>query len=452
MTVTGGATHLRDSLQYAHLWGTEETRAWFAEDHRLRCWLRVYAALAAAQADLGLVPGSAAERIGAVAENASVDLPAVAEATRRTGHSTAGLVDWVRAQAGPDAAPYVGLGATVQDVSDTWTALTLRRVGYLVGSDLTDLLAMLTGLAQRHRATPMAARTHGQVGVPITLGFKVVQWAAECERHLDRLAEGRRRWETAPLGGSVGSIGYWGGDGPALLDAFARRIGLAPPVLPWGSARDVVAEFACWAQLVATLLAGIGNEVYQLQRTEIGELAEAAGPEQISSVTMPHKRNPELSEHLVTLHRLVGSAAGLLVGAALVEHERDGRAWKTEWIALPDLCCALARASRACLDLVGGLQVHAGAMAANLAMAGSAATSEQVVNALAGPLGRDRAFAAVRAAILRAGPDGSWTAELATDDQVRATGMIFDSGDTGDRAVASAVAFVDRWQRRGERV
>ncbi|WP_219416407.1 lyase family protein [Pseudonocardia nigra] len=171
MTVTGGATHLRDSLQYAHLWGTEETRAWFAEDHRLRCWLRVYAALAAAQADLGLVPGSAAERIGAVAENASVDLPAVAEATRRTGHSTAGLVDWVRAQAGPDAAPYVGLGATVQDVSDTWTALTLRRVGDLVGSDLTDLLAMLTGLAQRHRATPMAARTHGQVGVPITLGF-----------------------------------------------------------------------------------------------------------------------------------------------------------------------------------------------------------------------------------------------------------------------------------------
>lgn len=442
-----GATHLRDSAQYGHLWVTEPMRAWFDEDHRLRCWLGIYASLAAAQADLGLVPRFAADRIGEVARDGEVDVADVAAATVRTGHSTAGLVAWLQKQVGDESAPYVGLGATVQDISDTWTALTLRRTGELAGEDLAALLQLLRVLTVRHRTTPMAARTHGQVGVPVTLGFKTAGWGAECARHLGRLAEGRVRWETAPLGGSVGSIAYWGRTGPDLLEAFAARTGLGVAELPWGSARDAVAEFACWAQLVATLLARIGNEVYQLQRTEIGELAEAVTPGHISSVTMPHKRNPELAEHLVTLRRLVSAAAGLLVDAALVEHERDGRAWKIEWVALPDLCCALTRATRACVELVSGLQVHGDRMALNLAAV--ATTSEQAVTALAGLLGRDRAFSAVRAAVERAGPGGSWPAELAADPTVAGSGLSFDAEDAERAALAGAEAFVDRWLRAG---
>ncbi|GLZ49334.1 adenylosuccinate lyase [Actinomycetospora sp. NBRC 106375] len=445
--VTSAATHLRDSVQYGHLWITAECREWFAEEHRLRSWLRIYAAVAEVQADLGRLPLEAAERIGEVAADTPLDLPAIAEATRRTGHSTAGLVDWLRHAVGPEAAPHVGLGVTVQDISDTWTSLTLRHTGNLVGADLRALLDALTVLADRFRATPMAARTHGQIGVPITVGFKVAQWAAECERHLDRLEEGRQRWETAPLSGSVGSLGYWGAEGPELLEAFGGCLGLAAPPLPWGSSRDAVAEFACWAQLVAGLLARIGNEVFQLQRTEIGELAEPAHPEQISSITMPHKRNPELSEHLVTLRHLVGSSAGLLLTATLVEHERDGRAWKTEWVALPDLCCALAKAARAAAELVAGLHVNTARMAENLARSGSAATSEQVVNLLAESLGRDEAFAVVRSAVARSRPGRSWLAEIDADDRVRDTGLAFDGADVGDRALASAVAFVDRWRQ-----
>ncbi len=445
------ATHLRDSLQYGHLWATAECRDWFAEDQRVRCWLGVYAALAEAQADVGLVPRGAAVRIRAVADEAQIDLPAVAETTRRTGHSTAGLVEWLRSEVGPDAASFVGLGATVQDVSDTWSALTLRKVGGIVGTDLENLLRALSALVERYRHTPMAARTHGQIGVPITVGFKVAQWAAECRRNLTRLGEGRRRWEPAPLGGSVGSLASWGESGPALLDAFARRVGLEAPPLPWGSARDAIAEFACWAQLVAGQLARIGNEIYQLQRTEIGELAEHSTSEQISSITMPHKRNPELSEHLVTLRGLVVSSAGLLLDSMLVEHERDGRAWKAEWIALPDLCCALGKASAAAVELVEGLQVDAPRMAENLARSGAVASSEQVVTALAATLGRDRAFAAVRAAIHRSGPERSWLAELAADEQIRSAAGGLDVGDATGQGLASADAFVDRWRRSEDR-
>ena len=447
MSTGPGATHLRDSAQYGHLRMTQPMREWFGEEQRLRCWLGIYASLAAAQADLGLVPRAAADRIAETALTGEIDVVELAATTVRTGHSTAGLVAWLQSEVGAAAAPYVGLGATVQDISDTWTALTLRRTGELAGQDLIALLQLLRRLTERYRAAPMAARTHGQVGVPITVGFKTAGWAAECERHLDRFAEGREQWEVAPLGGSVGSIAYWGTKGPDLLDAFAARTGLGAPVLPWGCARDAVAEFACWAQLTATLRGRIGNEVYQLQRTEIGELMEAVAPGQISSVTMPHKRNPELAEHLVTLRRLVSASAGLLIDGALVEHERDGRMWKAEWVALPDLCCALTRATRACVDLVRGLQVQEHRMTRNLAAA--ATTSEQVVTALAGRLGRDQAFAAVRTAIDRAGPGGAWLAELADDPRIADTDLMSTADLVDHDAIASAVAFADRWLRAG---
>ena len=79
------------------------------------------------------------------------------------------------------------------------------------------------------------------------------------------------------------------------MAAFARRIGLAAPALPWASARNCVAEFGVFAALLGASLAKIGNEIYQLQRPEIGELGEEWTGEQIGSVTMPQKRNPERS-------------------------------------------------------------------------------------------------------------------------------------------------------------
>ena len=183
----------------------------------------------------------------------------------------------------------------------------------------------------------MCGRTHGQPGLPVTFGFKAAVWAAELDRHLARLRQGRGRWELAQLGGALGTMEFWG-EARAEPAGRVRRAGWgwALPALPWLTARDGVAEFVWLLAAIAATVGKIGNEVYQLQRPEIGELQEAFTPGTVGSITMPHKRNPEISEHLVTLSRVVRAQAGLALEGMVAEHERDGRAWKTEWLVVPE--------------------------------------------------------------------------------------------------------------------
>lgn len=441
-----GPSHLRDSPTFGHLWATAEMRAWFSEEERIRAWLRIYAAIAAAQADIDAIPRAAAERIATCCAGRRPDADALATRTREASHSTAGLVEWLRAEVGPDTAGFVAMATTVQDVSDTWTALTLAHTGQTVERDLVAISGRLRTLAARHRATAMLARTHGQPAVPITLGFKLTQWGAEFDRHLLRLEAGRGRWGSAQLGGSVGSLAYWGADGPRLLEAFGRRIGLPAPALAWGPARDCVAEFATCAGLVAASLAKVGNEIYQLQRPEIGELAENATDAQIGSVTMPHKRNPERSEHLVTLNTLVRSHVGVLLAGAVSEHERDGRTWKAEWVALPDLCCELTRATSLAAELLEGLEVRTERMRDNIDAQQGRAFSEQLVRSMAGRLGYPAAYARARSMV---GPGGRGAAGSAGGPAP--TGIVdMDADASMATAIASAIAFTERWLEIGD--
>ena len=124
----------------------------------------------------------------------------------------------------------------------------------------------------------MCGRTHGQPGLPITFGFKAAVWAAELDRHLERLRQGRARWEVVQLGGALGSMEFWGERALDLLQGFARELGLGVPVVPWITARDGVAEFIWLLAAISATAGKIGNEVYQLQRPEIGELREVVHP------------------------------------------------------------------------------------------------------------------------------------------------------------------------------
>ncbi|HEX2372781.1 MAG TPA: adenylosuccinate lyase family protein [Actinomycetota bacterium] len=393
---------LTDSELYAHLWGTEELRAIFEERRRLQSWLDILVALAGAQAELGIIPPDAAAAIAAAASVDRLDLAFVAAETRRTSHSTLGLIRGLERVLPPEAREHVYYGATVQDLTDTWTALAMRGVGEVVWRDLHRIRARLVELAARHRDTVMAGRTHGQPGAPITFGLKAASWADEVDRHLARLRQGAPRWLVGQLGGAVGTLAFFGEDGPELRARFSARLGLGDPGISWLTARDRLAEFGNVLAMVAATLARIGNEVYELQRPEIGELREAVGPEVVGSITMPHKQNPEGSEHLVTLGRLVRAQAGVLLESMVTEHERDGRAWKAEWAAFPEAClltgAALALAGR----LLDGLEVDTEAMARNLAASRGYVASERVLAALAPALGKHSAQALLQET-LRAG-------------------------------------------------
>lgn len=385
------STRLSSGALYAHLWGTPETALIFDEPAMLQTWLDILAALARAQAELGIIPVSSARAITAGARVEDLDLAYVAEQTRVTGHSTLGLIRGLLRVLPEHAREHVYLGATVQDVSDTWFGLVIQKVAGIAHRDLRALEGLLLELAATHRRTVMAGRTHGQPGSPITFGFKVASWADEIRRHLDRLADGRRRWPVGQLGGAVGALGFFGTEGPALRALFCAELGLADPGISWLTSRDRIAEFGTVLAMVCGTLARIGTEVYELARPEIGELAEAAPPGAVSSITMPHKRNPEGSEHLDTLARLARSSAAVLVEGMVAGHERDGRAWKAEWIALPELCQLTGAALRLALTVVAGLRVDSEAMAATVTRYSGQLSSEMVLAGLTARIGKHRA-------------------------------------------------------------
>jgi adenylosuccinate lyase len=407
-----------DSTLYRHLWGTEEARAIFEEPARLRSWLAILVALADAQAELGIVPAEAAQAIRAEAAAERLDLGFVAEETRRTGHSTLGLIRGLQRILPASAAEWVYYGTTVQDLTDTWTALAMRSVGSILWRDLRAVEGLLLGLAERHRDTPMAGRTHGQGGSPITLGLKAASWADEVGRHLERLRQGASRWLVGQLAGGVGTLAFFGEAGPELRRRFCERLGLADPGVSWTTSRDRLAEFTTLLALVSGTLARIGNEVYQLQRPEIGELREATRPGAVGSITMPHKRNPETAEHLVTLWRLVRAAAGTTLEGMVQEHERDGRGWKAEWVAFPEACLLTMTALDLAKPLLEGLEVDETRMAGNASAGGGFAASEALLAALAPRVGKHRAQDLLQRVLGEARQQGRSLEEAATGSEV----------------------------------
>jgi adenylosuccinate lyase len=395
------SAHPADSAIFGHLWSTPEASALFSDEGRTQAWLRILAALAQAQAGAGLVPPAAAQTIRAHADVGLIDLGLVAERTRATGHSTMGLIEALRSVLPEHAREWVYYGATVQDLSDTWFALVFRTVGDIAERDVTRMRDRALELAGQYRDTPMCGRTHGQPGLPITFGFKAAVWAAELDRHLERLRQGRARWEVVQLGGALGTMEFWGERALDLLERFAGELGLGVPLLPWITARDGVAEFVWLLAAISATAGKIGNEVYQLQRPEIGELREAFTPGTVGSITMPHKRNPEISEHLVTLSRVIRAQATVALDGMVAEHERDGRAWKAEWLVVPETSMAFAACAGSAVRMLDGLRPDPERMLANIGSHRGYLLSEPVMRALADRIGKHSAHDSVYAAAMR---------------------------------------------------
>jgi adenylosuccinate lyase len=395
------SAHPADSAIFGHLWSTPEASALFSDEGRTQAWLRILAALAQAQAGAGLVPPAAAQTIRAHADVGLIDLGLVAERTRATGHSTMGLIEALRSVLPEHAREWVYYGATVQDLSDTWFALVFRTVGDIAERDVTRMRDRALELAGQYRDTPMCGRTHGQPGLPITFGFKAAVWAAELDRHLERLRQGRARWEVVQLGGALGTMEFWGERALDLLERFAGELGLGVPLLPWITARDGVAEFVWLLAAISATAGKIGNEVYQLQRPEIGELRESFTPGTVGSITMPHKRNPEISEHLVTLSRVIRAQATVALDGMVAEHERDGRAWKAEWLVVPETSMAFAACAGSAVRMLDGLRPDPERMLTNIGSHRGYLLSEPVMRALADRIGKHSAHDSVYAAAMR---------------------------------------------------
>jgi adenylosuccinate lyase len=382
------------SAIYGGAWATPAMRALFADEPRTRRWLELLALLAEVQADHGVIPKDAAQDIDATCRSIEIDAGFMAQCREgydTTGHSTAGLIAAVVRRCSASGREWFYFGVTVQDITDTWLMLTLRDARRLLIADLERAIAASTDLCRRYRDTIMAGRTHGQQGLPITFGFKAAGWLAELRRHRQRFDEAAKRLDVGQLCGGVGSLSAMGPKALAVQKQFLSRLGLREPDMSWTASRDILTEWAHLLVLSTGTADRIGHEVYNLQRDEIGELREPHLAEGIGSITMPHKRNPEAAEHIGTLARVVRANAGLLAECLVHDHERDGKSWKAEWHAIPELTMAAGKAHALLASLLEGIEVCTGRMRVNLETSGGFALSERAMLALALHVGKESA-------------------------------------------------------------
>jgi adenylosuccinate lyase len=380
-----------DSLLLGHVWGTDELRAIFSDENRVQKWFDYEAALALAQAELGIIPPTAAQEIAAKAKVANVDLAAVGAEIRRIKHPLVPALRALQAACAGGHGEYLHFGPTTQDVLDTGMVLQLKEAHASLLRDLTQVGRALYRLAEAHRATPMAGRTHGVQALPITFGHKCAIWLAELGRNHDRLEKSAARNFVGGMTGAVGTQASFGEHAFALEKNLMARLGLGLADIAWQVARDRLADHASVLGLIGGALAKIAHEIIILSHNEIDEVAEPFDHGKVGSSTMPHKRNPVICEGVLAVGRALRASVGLMQEALVVEHERDASTWRLEWKAMPE-CCLMTGAMLAQMKYVlGGLEVHADKMRRNLDALGGFLMSERVMFALADRVGKQSA-------------------------------------------------------------
>lgn len=385
------SSHVIDMVMLRNVFGTPEMRAVWSDENRLQKHLDVEAALALAEAELGLIPADAANVIADKARVELLDLQAIADEVLKAKHSLMPTIRALQALCGPEAGEYVHFGATTQDIVDTGTMLQLKEAHAIIVRDLRAVARQLARLAREYRDTPIAGRSHGMQGLPTTFGFKIAVLLSEVLRHLDRLKEAEARVFTGVIGGAVGTYAAFGPLGPEVEELALRKLGLDAPDICWHSSRDRQAEYIGILGMISATLGKLGNEFYNLMRTEIDELEEPFTSGKIGSSTMPHKRNPAALEGIASLSKPVRYNVALAQEAMIVEHERDAMSWRGEWIALPETCIYLSAQLASTKAVLEGLVVKPENMRRNLDRLGGLLLSERVMFALADRLGKQTA-------------------------------------------------------------
>ena len=380
-----------DQTVFGALYGTDAMRAVFSERSYLQRMLDVEAALARAQAKLGIVPAEAAATITAAADAARLDLPALAAATRNTGYPVVGLVRQLSALAGEQAGRWTHWGATTQDIMDTATVLQMRDGLDLIEAELRALCAALAARTAQHRETVMAGRTHLQHALPVTLGYKCAVWLAPLLTMLERLDQLRPRALRLQFGGAAGTLASLGNQGLAVSAALAEELSLPEAEIPWHVARDGLAEAVCWLGLVTGALTKLATDVMLLMQSEVAELSEPHVAGRGGSSTMPQKRNPIACEYTLAQARGVHALVPQMLAAMAQDQERGTGPWQAEALAIGQAFLLTHGAVAQARFIAEGMVVDTARMRRNIDATGGLIMSEAVMMGLAPQIGRGEA-------------------------------------------------------------
>ncbi|WP_439328004.1 adenylosuccinate lyase [Lonepinella sp. BR2357] len=384
------ASHIIDFLTLGNNFSTPEMREVWSETNRLRKHVEIEVALAKAEGELGVIPAEAAAKIATKADPSQFDLDTIAEGIARLKHSFMATINTLQNQCG-EAGEFVHYGPTTQDIVDTGTVLQLKEAFAIVERDAKLVAQELKIQAKKYQYAAMVGRTHGMQALPTTFGFKLAVWLDEFIRHLTRLQEIKQRVLVGNISGAICTYASFGEKGPEVEQRTLDLLGLNTPNIGWQSARDRFSEYASVIALISGTLGKIGNELYNLMRTEINEVEEPFSAGKIGSTTMPHKRNPAMLEGLASLTSPLFKSVALIHESMRVEHERDAMSWRAEWIALPEINLYIAAQLSIALNVLRGMKVNQQQMLKNLELQGGLLLSEKVMFELGNRLGKQTA-------------------------------------------------------------
>lgn len=407
------ASSVFDSALMGQLFATGEVGRLFSDTAEVRAMLLVEGNLAKVQGDLGIIPEMSARAIARASMEIQIDPGALAAETGRSGVSVPALVAAFRKEmSAPEHAQFVHWGATSQDIMDTALMLRLRQVLSHVETDARAALDTLAALARTHATTVMAARTYGQLATPTTFGAVVASWGQPVAELLDDLPQIRARSLFVSLSGAAGTGAALGPHAAQTRADLASALGLGDPGRSWHTDRGPILRIAHWLTHMTLAMGKMAEDLCQLTQSDLAEVSLGAVG---GSSTMPQKQNPVAPSALVALARFAAGLSATLDGASMQRGQRDGAAWFTEWLVLPQLVLSAASATRGARDLAGQITPRKDRMATTLDASGGTIHAEALSFALAAQMPRPDAQSAVKDLSARALAENTPLETLARD-------------------------------------
>lgn len=365
-------------------YGSPEIRAIFDEENRLQKWLDVEAAVAKAQAAVGDIPKTAADEIQKNANTKVVTLARCKEIEKEIRHDLMSMVRALSEACTGEGKRYVHYGLTSYDIEDTATALLFKEAFALIDQQVVTLEEILASMVRKYRNLLTVARTHGRHAGVVTFGLKVAIWLEEVRRHRERLRESRERALVGKVLGIVGTGAALGKNALKIQEIALKGLGLRPAGLVTQVVqRDIHAEVVSVFALLASSLDKFAAEIRNLQRSEIAEVMEPFEREkQVGSSAVPSKRNPELSERVSSLAKLVRALAIPAMENVPLWHERDLSNSANERFIFPMSFILTEEMLRLMNRVLKGLEVFPENMRRNLDLSEGLLLAERIVNNL----------------------------------------------------------------------
>ena len=397
--------------------------ALFEQDARWQAWLDVEAALAKAEAELGMIPEAAAEEIVKKCDLSLFDRNRLTEGFTRTGHTLVPLVWELSRLCDGDAGNYVHWGATTQNITQTGDLLQLRKAHRIYLNQLSQIFTALAKLADKSKDMALPGRTHGQHAVPATYGLKVAIWIDEFARHTERLRQCEPRVFQALLGGAAGTVASFGDEGLDVQARMAAHLDMPAMQVPARSIMDHLVEHVMLLGLLAATCGKFGYEIYTGMKQEFGEVEEPISPGTVGSSTMPQKRNPHLSQDVMAYAAQIRTMVPLAMESVMTEHEANRQTSLMMRYAEREVCLLMGDTLERVRLLAEGLVLKPERMRANLDLTDGLIMAEPMMLALGEYVGRQEAHDIVYDAAQEAAVGDKTFIELLSADK-RVTGHL----------------------------